>query len=261
MLLFERNVLKKDFGAMLLSARARDRDVPSPAAGLDQISLPALAGGRGRGEDLGRRGSLARVPGPGENNAARAGRSPRGDREARRSRRVVLFVRFHGQAQRNTERPSRYHRSMLAMGTYVRIGGRRAHPYGQWVLLVRQIFAMALGGTLSCGGALVLQSTFDPVEALRLMEVERVTLPVAWPHQWAQLESRPELGNDGFVIAALYRREHAARATSFGQVHVGSSPVGRTAIPRLSPSSPLICTVLRRKWRATLMESHCRARP
>jgi fatty-acyl-CoA synthase len=52
-------------------------------------------------------------------------------------------------------------------------------------------FCQALGATLSCGGCLVLQPTFEPGEALRLMEAERVTLPVAWPHQWAQLESAP----------------------------------------------------------------------
>jgi fatty-acyl-CoA synthase len=52
-------------------------------------------------------------------------------------------------------------------------------------------FGMALGGTLSCGGAMILQSTFDPEQALRLMQAERVTFPVAWPHQWAALEAAP----------------------------------------------------------------------
>jgi fatty-acyl-CoA synthase len=52
-------------------------------------------------------------------------------------------------------------------------------------------FGMALGGTLSCGGAIILQATFDPVQALALMQAERVTLPVAWPHQWAALEAAP----------------------------------------------------------------------
>jgi fatty-acyl-CoA synthase len=52
-------------------------------------------------------------------------------------------------------------------------------------------FVMALGGTLSSGGCLVLQPTFEPAEALRLMQAERVTFPFAWPHQWAQLESAP----------------------------------------------------------------------
>ncbi|MFT5481846.1 MAG: fatty-acyl-CoA synthase [Halieaceae bacterium] len=48
-------------------------------------------------------------------------------------------------------------------------------------------FAMAIGGTLSAGGSLVLQRTFQPEEALALMEAERVTFLCAWPHQWAQL--------------------------------------------------------------------------
>ena len=48
-------------------------------------------------------------------------------------------------------------------------------------------FAMAVGGTLTSGGSLVLQRTFLPDEALELMDAERVTYPFAWPHQWAQL--------------------------------------------------------------------------
>lgn len=52
-------------------------------------------------------------------------------------------------------------------------------------------FAMALGGALSSGGSLVLQTTFDAAEALELMQLEKVNLPVAWPHQMAQLEAAP----------------------------------------------------------------------
>lgn len=55
-------------------------------------------------------------------------------------------------------------------------------------------FAMALGNTLSSGGSLVLQKTFDPVEALDLIEAEKVNFPFAWPHQWAQFESTPNWG-------------------------------------------------------------------
>lgn len=50
-------------------------------------------------------------------------------------------------------------------------------------------FAMALGGTLSSGGCLILQRTFDAAEALRLIEQERATMLLAWPHQWPQLET------------------------------------------------------------------------
>lgn len=49
-------------------------------------------------------------------------------------------------------------------------------------------FSMVLGSALSSGGAVVLQPTFEPEEALELMQAERVTMPFAWPHQWAKLE-------------------------------------------------------------------------
>ncbi len=53
-------------------------------------------------------------------------------------------------------------------------------------------FSIALGGTFAAGGTLVLQRVFDPAEALRLFEAERVSLVYCWPHQWAQLEALPE---------------------------------------------------------------------
>ncbi len=48
-------------------------------------------------------------------------------------------------------------------------------------------FAIGVGGTLSAGGTLVLQRTFQPEEALAIMQAERVSYLFAWPHQWAQL--------------------------------------------------------------------------
>jgi fatty-acyl-CoA synthase len=52
-------------------------------------------------------------------------------------------------------------------------------------------FGMALGATLASGGTLILQSTFIAAQALELMQAERVNFPLAWPHQWAQLEGAP----------------------------------------------------------------------
>ncbi|MDE8653479.1 class I adenylate-forming enzyme family protein [Novosphingobium album (ex Liu et al. 2023)] len=52
-------------------------------------------------------------------------------------------------------------------------------------------FTMALGGTLSSGGTLLLQRWFDPAEALDLMDKEKATMPLAWPHQWPQLADAP----------------------------------------------------------------------
>jgi fatty-acyl-CoA synthase len=52
-------------------------------------------------------------------------------------------------------------------------------------------FATGMGPTLAAGGSLVLQAMFNPSEALQLMQDERATYPVAWPHQWAQLVGAP----------------------------------------------------------------------
>ncbi|MGR4863102.1 class I adenylate-forming enzyme family protein [Caulobacter sp. LARHSG274] len=52
-------------------------------------------------------------------------------------------------------------------------------------------FGQAAAATLSAGGSLVLQPTFDAEEALRLFEAERVTTVVAWPHQYAQFAEAP----------------------------------------------------------------------
>ncbi|HET8882207.1 MAG TPA: class I adenylate-forming enzyme family protein [Solimonas sp.] len=73
-------------------------------------------------------------------------------------------------------------------------------------------FAQALGGALSSGGSLVLQSTFIADEALRLMEREKVTLPVAWPHQWKQLEEAPN-----FASANLASLHYVDPATPLGR--------------------------------------------
>lgn len=50
-------------------------------------------------------------------------------------------------------------------------------------------FGMAIGGTLTAGGCLVLDPYFDPERALTLMEREKATMAIAWPHQWPQLEA------------------------------------------------------------------------
>ncbi len=48
-------------------------------------------------------------------------------------------------------------------------------------------FAMALGSTLSTGGCLILQRYFDPEAALELIQSEKVSMAIAWPHQEARL--------------------------------------------------------------------------
>lgn len=52
-------------------------------------------------------------------------------------------------------------------------------------------FGMAIGGGLSSGGTIVMQSTFDPEETLSLYRSEKVTVPMGWMHQWDQLAAAP----------------------------------------------------------------------
>ena len=52
-------------------------------------------------------------------------------------------------------------------------------------------FCQALGGALTSGGTLVLQRWFDAEAAISVMERERATMLLAWPHQWAQLQAAP----------------------------------------------------------------------
>ena len=62
-------------------------------------------------------------------------------------------------------------------------------------------FGQALGGTLTSGGTLILQRWFDAPAALQLMERERATMLLAWPHQWAQLQA--VAGYETFNLSAL----------------------------------------------------------
>jgi fatty-acyl-CoA synthase len=52
-------------------------------------------------------------------------------------------------------------------------------------------FGQVIGGALSRGGSLILQRAFDATEAIDLMQKEKATMLIAWPHQWAQLEGAP----------------------------------------------------------------------
>ena len=49
----------------------------------------------------------------------------------------------------------------------------------------------AMGATLATGGCWVMQETFQPVEALKLLEREKVTEPYTLPHQTAALAELP----------------------------------------------------------------------
>jgi fatty-acyl-CoA synthase len=55
--------------------------------------------------------------------------------------------------------------------------------------------SMVLGNALTTGGAVILQAVFEADEALDIMEKERVSFPIGRPHQWARLESSAKWAN------------------------------------------------------------------
>ena len=81
-------------------------------------------------------------------------------------------------------------------------------------------FAMALGTTFAAGGCLILQRYFEPGQSLKLMQDEAVTLPLAWPHQWAALASDPiflevDLSGLRYVGATSALRKHPKVKTNW----------------------------------------------
>lgn len=81
-------------------------------------------------------------------------------------------------------------------------------------------FVMSIGATFSLGGAMVLQRTFQAEEALELMQAERVNYPIAWPHQWPQLEEAPnwskvDLSSVHYVDRTTALARHPTVSTSW----------------------------------------------
>jgi fatty-acyl-CoA synthase len=187
-LLMERRVLTKDFGAMLCEIAP---DVASSApGGLASTRLPFLrhvaAIGEGEGaienwESFLERGDavpLALL------EAATATVTPADP--------AVLFF-----SSGSTAKPKGIlsaHRAVaLQLWRWRRFyqTGRDARAWSANGFFFSGNFGMAIGGALTAGGSLVLQSTFQPGEALDLMEREQATMAIAWPHQWAQLAAAP----------------------------------------------------------------------
>ena len=73
-------------------------------------------------------------------------------------------------------------------------------------------FNTAVGSTLAAGGCWVAQETFEPGEALALLERERVTEPYTLPHQTAVLEEHPAwAGADLSSLRCVYGKSAFAR--------------------------------------------------
>ena len=67
-----------------------------------------------------------------------------------------------------------------------------ARVWGAMPLFWTAGFCRVMGGTLASGACMVMQEVFEPGEALRLLEAERVTTMHVWLHQEAQMEDHPD---------------------------------------------------------------------
>ena len=85
----------------------------------------------------------------------------------------------------------------------------------------------AMGATLAAGGCWVMQETFEPGAALRLMARERVTEPYTLPHQTAALEEHPDwLGTDLSSLRSVFGKSAFARHPSVHGDPAWQMPVG-----------------------------------
>ena len=85
----------------------------------------------------------------------------------------------------------------------------------------------AMGSTLAAGGCWVMQETFDPGEALRLLERERVTEPYTLPHQTGALEEHPDwTTTDLSSLTCVYGKSAFARHPTVHGDTTWRMPVG-----------------------------------
>ena len=85
----------------------------------------------------------------------------------------------------------------------------------------------AMGATLAAGGCWVMQETFQPAEALALMERERVTEPYTLPHQTAALVELPQWESaDLSSLKCVYGKSAFARHPSVKGDPAWNFPVG-----------------------------------
>jgi len=85
----------------------------------------------------------------------------------------------------------------------------------------------AMGPTLAAGGCWVMQETFEPGEALRLLARERVTEPYTLPHQTAALAEHPGWATaDLSSLRCVYGKSAFARHPTVSGDPQWNMPVG-----------------------------------
>ncbi len=166
LLVYERQVLKQDFAAMLAELRAETAYPALPKlVPLDQWDA-LLAGGAGiaEGEVLARADAVQPTDPGGVFFSSGTTSLPKGIAHSQRAFAIQWW---------------RWPR-IFAMREPVRAWTSNGFFWSGNV-------SMVIGSALSTGGAVVLQRWFDAEEALRLIETEKVAFINGRPHQWARM--------------------------------------------------------------------------
>ena len=237
-LLFEREVLKKDFAAILSELAP---EIGKSARGaLQSARFPFL-------RHLATIGDAPSGIDTWDDFLARGHDEPRelirGDGRGgapKRRRSAVLLVGLDEQTKRHPQCASRCRHPNVALPKSVWVrAGRHIRCWSANGFFWSGNFAMSLGATLASGGCLVLQPTFEAAEALSLMDAERVNYPFAWPHQWAQVEAAPNWLTVDLSSMRFADVNHADRAPPHGDHRMVRCPIMPTATPKHSRSQPL----------------------
>jgi len=99
------------------------------------------------------------------------------------------------------------------------------------------LVAVALA-TLSRGGAVVLQDTFEPAETLAALREERVTVFFAWPHQAEALLAHPDFDRAKLFLDKGVGANTKWAAAIYGPTHHAVGSFGMTETPPLCTAWP-----------------------
>lgn len=252
-LLFDRQVLKKDFGAMLaelepqiLSAEPlRLRSIKYPFLRL-LVALDSVTAGAESIPDAKAVQSWS--------SFLAAGKTIRDDEvEARAATAhpADAGAIFFSSGTTNVPKGILHAQRALAIQWWrwprtLRIDSRRV-PVRSWTgngFFWSGNISMQVGNALSTGGTIVLQPVFQAEEALALMEAERVTMPVGRPHQWARLQatelwSNADLSSLHYVMQDSELANHPSVKTDWRQGQAFGTTETLTINTAFPPDVPL----------------------
>ena len=260
LLIFERSVLNRDFAAELIEL-CPEIATSEGAALLDAAAVPAPCGLHRRRS--GAEGRVRVVEGLRSQRRQGVGGARRRDRcrgRADGSRHGVLLVRLDREAQGGPAHASRRRDSMLALDVKSLRSIPTCAPGPPTASSGPATSRRPWAPRLSAGGCLVLQRYFDPGEALRLMQIERVTYPIAWPHQWARLVEDPAW-NDVDLSSLHYVGENRRCARIPPSRPIGRNPGPPTATRKRSRSIRLTTAARLARSPTAITAFHCTATP